>query len=159
MAAVLSIAAIVAAGCGSSSKSKSSAQAPATPSTAATPSTPSTTGTTAGAKLPPATKQQLIAVVKPLQASAQQINSSPSDPNSYSQAATAFRTAASGLGKVTVPASYQPRVTKLEALLNQGATLLDHMANDVKNKDKAALTSDLQKFQAIGQQINSLKAH
>lgn len=157
MAAVLSIAAIVAAGCGSSSKSKSSGQAPGTPSTAATPSTPSTTGTTGGATLPPALKSQLAAALRPVQAAGQQVQAKPSDPNSYSQAATAFRNAAAAIMKINVPASYQAKATKFEALLNQGAGDLDRLATDVKNKDQAALQTDLKKFQATGQQINALK--
>jgi hypothetical protein len=153
MAAVLSVAAIVAAGCGSSSSSKSAA-APATPST---PSTPSTTSTTGGANLPPAVKSELTAALKPVQAAGQQITAKPADPNSYSHAATAFRDAATAIQKIKVPASDQAKVTKFVALLNQGAGDLDKLATDVKNKDQAALQTDLKKFQATGQEINALK--
>jgi hypothetical protein len=153
VALVMSIAAVAVAGCGSSSKSKTSGPA------ASTPATPSTTSSTSTTALPSSAKQQAQAAVTPFLAAVQQLKQNPQsakDPATYTKLASTLRTAASKLGTISVPATDKAKLNQAVSLINGAASTADKLATDLKNKDQAAFKSDLQKFESIGSQLESL---
>ena len=144
----LSAAALVAAGCGSSSKSQTSAPA----STPATPSTPSTTSTTAAGGY----AKQVDSVLAPLLTAIQGAKSSPLSANSWDGVAKAAGPAKTKVEAITPPPSVASLQTQLVSLLGRIETDSAAARDAINNHDAAAQKAAGQKVATDGHELSAL---
>ena len=146
-AAFVSAAALVAAGCGSSSKSKTSAATSAP--TASTPSTAATTVTGGYTR-------QVDTALAPLLTAIQGAKANPLSATSWDQVSKASGPAKTTIGAITPPASVASLHTQLVSLLGRIETDAASARDAINNKDAAAERAAGQAVAQDGRELSAL---
>jgi hypothetical protein len=154
-AMVLGVAALTAAGCGSSSKSKSVAKPPTTP---ATPSTPTTSSTSTTPIASGGYTKQVDTAVAPLITAIQGARTSPLSASAWDQVAKTAGPAKTKIGVLKPPAAVANLQTQLVTLLGRIETDAGSARDAITKHDAAAQKAAGQKVAQDGHDLTALAA-